>query len=1047
MKNCRRFMTHVSFVLCAALAFSSVTSAAAAESGSCYEEYRSGEAGAERTVDESKYTVISVSTEEELAELAANCGLDSWSRDKYIKLTGDIALSEHCDLMFPTFGGIFDGCGYTISNLQTEASGSALGLFRYIRQGAVVKNLTVTGRVYPEGSRSSVGILAGVNYGRIVNCSVSGSIAGDEAVGGLVGVNEASGEIRACSSGAMVAGDHSVGGICGVNYGTLNNCSNSGKINTYSAEVTYDLEDITMESLEQLNSMNNVAAHTDTGGIAGYSEGKIYYCTNTGAVGYQHVGYNTGGIVGRLHQGYVQNCTNSGEILGRKDVGGIAGQMEPFLEIQYLNDKLQEIDRETEELLNLLDAAQQDLSRYGKQASSLNKALTASLKNASNAASYLSQTGNDLWYIYNQELTGIGNDLQRLNTDLENQGSADKDNGHNKDNTVSSGNVIEGAYSVIEGTDNIIDGANNVIEGVDNVIDGINREDITVSVPDDIDMESYAAALRRFGESTSTHITNMTRASSDRSGGITENLNTLNRELEAAGDYLQQLSDVLEQGADNVGEDMDAVTAQMRVLRKSISELRDDLFRYEGISVEDASDEAANDEPGNPGAGQEEALYDTSSFQQGKITLCLNRGKVEADTNVGGIVGMIATEYDFDPEDDITLTGEESFHIEQTVKAVVRESCNFGEIVSKKDYVGGVVGKADFGAVISCESYGDISSTGGSYVGGIAGASGYAVRSCYFLGSLSGKNYVGGIVGKGCDIFYSCAYPSVEMTGECGGSIAGQISEDGRLWGNYYVKGGLPGVDSVGYEGGAEPVEYEELCSIEGIPDAFAEFTVTFTADGKALASFTCKYGDALDESLIPEVPEKKGYYGSWPETDYSFIRGNLVLEAEYRPWISSVAGGEKDENGRSLVMVQGSFRPGAELLRTEEDGTYRLEIVYRDEAGNVTEEYTEPVQVRVLCEDTEHTVVEWYDGSAWLQAETSVMGSYLEFSMEKPGIYRVTISEDSSKMKIAVIAAGACAVLVLSLAIVKLTKRRRKKRARRKEEGQNRADSSGAVR
>ena len=78
-----------------------------------------------------------------------------------------------------------------------------------------------------------------------------------------------------------------------------------------------------MEDIENLGAAESVPVHTDTGGVAGYSEGKIYYCINSGKVGYQHVGYNTGGIVGRLHQGYLQNCTNTGHILGRKDVGGI----------------------------------------------------------------------------------------------------------------------------------------------------------------------------------------------------------------------------------------------------------------------------------------------------------------------------------------------------------------------------------------------------------------------------------------------------------------------------------------------------------------------------------------------------------------------------------------------------------------------------------------------------------------------------------------------------------------------------------------------------
>lgn len=51
---------------------------------------------------------------------------------------------------------------------------------------------------------------------------------------------------------------------------------------------------------------------------------------------------------------------------GRKDVGGIVGQMEPFLEIQYLSDKLKELDTETDKFLDMLDATQKDVSSYSK---------------------------------------------------------------------------------------------------------------------------------------------------------------------------------------------------------------------------------------------------------------------------------------------------------------------------------------------------------------------------------------------------------------------------------------------------------------------------------------------------------------------------------------------------------------------------------------------------------------------------------------------------------------------------------------------------------
>lgn len=1070
MKNRRWIIPALALVLTVQMPLS-----AAAASYTTYEDYRSGAAGKEggETAKrmETEYILIEISSEEDLAQLAENCLLDSWSCDKLVKLTADITLQENTDLSIPDFNGIFEGDGHTITNLRINRRGSATGLFRYVQEHGVVRNLNVEGNVTPEGSRASVGGIAGCNYGTIYNCSFSGHVAGDSEIGGIAGINENSGEIRKCRSSAVVTGNHSAGGITGNNHGILNHCSNSGDVNTYGTEVSYELEDITLENLEDLNSTDNVAAHTDSGGIAGISDGKIYYCFNSGTVGYQHVGYNTGGIVGRLHQGYLQNCTNTGQVLGRKDVGGIVGQMEPFWEIQYLNDKLQELDRETEVFLNLLEATHKDLGSYGSQASALENQLTESLKNASAAGDRLTGTANELWYIYNNELTGISQNLKTLNQEWKDQSEADKNNGNIQDVTVSGGNLLPDInFTKKNDNTNDIEGdiANDIKNQVnDNTVDhgntGNTEKGESIQITNDL--ESYLTALRKFGDNAAVHVENMAKASTDRTGGISDHLKVFNNELESAVNYLEQLGDVLEAGTDRTGANVDALIEQARVLRSLMQEIRDDLFSYEGITVEDTSNEAAGLDSGMPGvdqtdttenitdgnmAGQEEDSqgsgtktglteldneknesgnaetensrnYDTASFQQGKVTLCVNQGKVEADTNVGGIVGQIATEYDFDPEEDITFTGAESFQTEQTIKAVVRDSRNLGDVVGKKDCAGGIVGKAEFGAVISCESYGDVSSSGGSNVGGIAGVSEYAVRSCCSMGTISGKNNVGGIVGRGCDIFYSYAYNTLESTGECFGSIAGSQKKNGVLCKNYYVEGCAGAIDGISYEGGATPLPFEDFCRMEGVPKDFSVFTITFMADGKELASCHCGYGDSLSRDQIPEIPEKEGCYAVWPEFDFTCITGNRVLEAVYEPWIGSLASRETDENGRSLVLAEGRFLPGQELVIKEDENEICLQIV--DEKGSVA--CDGPIEVRVLCSDMQKTKIELQTEGSFRETETKTMGSYLVFSMEKPGTFRVTSVEKDSMMKW--YAAGGCAIFVILLFIFlrKLLQRR----------------------
>jgi len=967
----------ITAILSTALAAGSPVNALAAATEYTYEDYRKG-SGYTMPESEDEYTVIEIADEDGLRELADNCVYDAWSRDKYVKLTGDIALSDNLNISIPSFGGIFDGGGFRITNLYIDDTGSAVGLFRYVQESGIIRNLNVEGNVSPEGSQDQVGGIAGVNYGQLINVSFSGHVSGDSEVGGIVGLNGKSGQIRRCVSGAAVVGNHSTGGIAGNNQGILNNCSNKGDINIHSTEVSYDLEDITMENFEDINSTSNFSAHTDTGGVAGISDGKIYFCTNEGTVGYSHVGYNIGGIVGRLHQGYIQNCTNSGQVYGRKDVAGIAGQMEPFLQVEYLEDTIGKIGTQTDVFLNMLEKSQRDLSKYVDNAADLSRNLTDSLKSATDSGGDALNSTSDALYLYNQELG------------------------------------------------NIADSGKELIDSVTGSSEEVSK-----------DSEAYKAALNKFGTDVANSVGNAADESGEISGDVKNSLGDMNSDMSSAESYLDELINTLDNGNASVSSDVSALVNQAKYLRSLIGNLRTDLFEYEGFSFEDTSDEEASTQSQEAGYDPDlgEIMYDTSSFQQGKITLCVNKGNVEADTNVGGIVGQVATEYDMDPEDDVTLTGEESFNIEQTVKAVIRDSKNYADITAKKDFVGGIVGKADFGASISCESYGDIESTGGNYVGGIAGSANYSVRSCYSMGKLTGKSYIGGVTGIGCDIFYSYSYNDFDTSGEYVGSIAGQIRDEGTLYGNYYVEGKPGGVDGIGYEGGAAPISYEEFCGIENIPESFRTFTVVFSADDEVLGETEVSYGGSIDASELPDIPEKDGYYGVWPEDELEYVTGNMVLEAEYYKWVAALKSEEMDEAGRSMLLVEGNFLPEYSLSTETGKGTggdISFDIVNAETGESV---YNEPVEVRILCEDPDRmeSHIRNEDGT-YTKTETSVMGSYLVFRMDRPGTFRLVKVVNYDLIIKAALAVCVIVFVVVFMLVRKRVKRRRAKRNEVKE-------------
>lgn len=286
--------------------------------------------------------VISISTEAAFLRFAESCRLDSYSENLTVELKKDIRLTQADFAGVPIFCGTFRGNGHTISGLNMTTDGSFQGLFRYLTADATVENLHIEGTVSPEGSRSTVGGLAGQNAGRIKNCSFTGQLDAGDRVGGIVGVNTVSGIIEQCTVTGTITGNHMLGGIVGENKGVIRECKNKADINTTAQQNQISLDTITLDTITQTEDAVTI---TDMGGIAGTSTGVIRSCTNLADVGYQHMGYNIGGIVGS-QSGTVVNCENRGSIRGRKEVGGIVGHLEPAALIEFDEDALQILKRQ-----------------------------------------------------------------------------------------------------------------------------------------------------------------------------------------------------------------------------------------------------------------------------------------------------------------------------------------------------------------------------------------------------------------------------------------------------------------------------------------------------------------------------------------------------------------------------------------------------------------------------------------------------------------------------------------------------------------------------
>lgn len=296
-----------------------------------------------------------------LEKLAKNCRLDSYSRNLVVSLQADLDLEGRDFAGIPIFCGRFEGNGHTIRGLNLTMEGSAQGFFRYLTDTASVQNLHLEGNIQAEGSAAEIGGFAGKNSGTIRGCGFTGAVSGKELIGGIAGHNTVSGIIENCSSSGSIFGDHFVGGITGKNAGVIRGCVNETRINETAQQNTVKLTDITLRSTLHTESANTV---TDIGGIAGHSSGLIRDCKNLADIGHSNMGYNIGGIVG-TQSGTVQNCENYGSIYGRKEVGGIAGQMEPSAVMKFEEDVLQILSRQLDGMGRIVGEASSNLQDSG----------------------------------------------------------------------------------------------------------------------------------------------------------------------------------------------------------------------------------------------------------------------------------------------------------------------------------------------------------------------------------------------------------------------------------------------------------------------------------------------------------------------------------------------------------------------------------------------------------------------------------------------------------------------------------------------------------
>ncbi|MCI6689731.1 MAG: hypothetical protein MR462_05300 [Clostridiaceae bacterium] len=524
--------------------------------------------------------------------------------------------------------------------------------------------------------------------------------------------------------------------------------------------------------------------------------------------------------------------------------------------------------------------------------------------------------------------------------------------------------------------------------------------------------------------------------------------NDLRQKSDRVYDTFKATGDQLDSDWDQMSDCLDRVKSQLDNIRGTISDAFDELKdRIEDGSVYVDISELADSMTGD-----------------GKVIGCDNSGEIYADSQGGGIIGSISMEtvknagkkiLDLgfgDNDDDDEDEDDDSNSITRHVMAAVFMSVNTGSVTVKGSYAGGVVGRAEYGLINSCENYGDILADGGNYAGGIAGRSDLLIKDCYILSGVSGDGYVGGVAGRAEDVTgcYVCSYLDLDSYVQSTGAVAGKAK--GIISDNYFVDNGYGAVDGVTKEAEAVPMDYASLLDLKTMPENFQKFTIRFMDGDDVIWQNTYAYGDVLTEDEYPKLPDAGDGYVYWEKKDVSPIHRNITVHAVYRAYMPSLGSAG---DGSDPVLFGGNFYPDTTLTvrdATDEEAKqvsrnfdtfnwmyhYYVKHIYRYEL-NQEEELDTQAMVRVVHNSTLADCIVSMDDSFQTLDEVQKaekVGSYLsvDTTIAKSG-YIVVLDRIDTWMSIVLGILGLILLGLLMFGMYKLRLRRLARAAKKSEQ------------
>lgn len=747
-------------------------------------------------------------------------------------------------------------------------------------------------------------------------------------------------------------------------------------------------------------SINVTGSQENIGGIAGVNKGVINESSFSGKV---NASTATGAIAGYNHENAkIVSCTSDADILATNQTGGIAGVNDGLISSCTSKSRVN-----TQELDTTLDIGGVDVGTLNLTQNVIDR--------------------NDMGGIAG-ESTGIISDCVNYgkigfaHTGYNVGGIAGKQSG--KVITCSNEGEIYGRKDVggIVGQaepDIESEYLNDRVDDVQSSIDIINST-----------LNNMSSSMNNASSDVKSYTENIIDQYKELLDKLQDKLNGNNDNDEKIEDFVDDISKDIENStvADDIHGVADTVDSEIRTIADSIERISAQIKNI-GNTVTETMDVVTSDDD----YIEDISSADSAQNSDGVIAKSVNRVAVHGDINAGGIAGTMNVEYDVDPEYDLDITETTNVRLRSTVSDVVIYCINYGEVNSKKDCAGGIVGLQELGLVYGSEGYGTVKSETGNYAGGIAGNSASAITDSYSLCNVESEDYTGGICGKGYTMQNCISIPAILGDGEAKGSLAGIIESDGEVSTNIFVNDIYGGIDDINYSGKADSASYEAVMAMENIPDGFHRVTLVFKADGNVIDTKNIAYNANLGVSELPSIPDKDGFYAQWPENIVSKpILQNTVVEAEYHVWIESVAGDIASQNDKPLFIAEGKFYDDNKITLSKCDtdnlsGDIEYSYAWKMRGTDVKDKGTKTCHFYI--KNTSGSSEVWYRDNAdsgWVKADAKEHGSYMTAEIPYEADFAV-IHKESSNMIYYICGGAAACIIVLAVIIIKKRKKRNK--------------------